>query len=273
MNIYPLLLVPALFLGGCAGYHPLPVPKPTKIDYELYADKSTNAIPIPKNVPESMKFAWTYGETYRAKKNAIHLSIYNHSDASFFGTVFALLGGVAKAPEAVVAGGAFAAGAEIATSRYQLAVQAANYEKAEAAAVCVFDELRKVELDDQVALEAYEQAIGRSAEKTVGDMTYRAFKIVHARLETAQAKVTLLTPDLQKLQTAMEKKQQTPVADDATGKAVAMNKDKEKNLRLLTDQEKKDLQAAQALAEKGDVLFKKLDSKVEVCLEASGTGK
>jgi hypothetical protein len=274
MYRYATLLAFGVFAAGCSTYQPLPVGKPVLDDYNKYADTSATAIPVPKEISDSMKFAWTYGEFYRAKKDDIHTRIYNHSDASLFGTLFAMLGGAAKSPEAVLGGGIFAAGAEIAPGRYQLSVQATNYEKAEKAAMCVFDELRKIGSDDAAALATYEEVIGRSAERTVGDLTYRTFKIVHARLDTAQANVSLISPNLDKLQGALAKNNEEQAASatttDAAKALVAKNNPLALNARSFADVPVGDIQKR---AEKGDILFKQLSNKFEVCLELVGAGQ
>ncbi|MCF8151080.1 MAG: hypothetical protein K9K30_02150 [Burkholderiaceae bacterium] len=253
-----------VMMMGCSTYHPLPISKPSLEDYNKYKDTAATAIPVPSGVPESIKYAWTYGEFYRTQKDAIQKRVYNHSDASLFGAIFAMLGGAAKSPEAVVAGGAFSAGAEIAPGRYQLAVQAANFGKAEKASVCVFDELRKINTDDEVALVTYESLIGSKSERTIGDLTYRTFKIIHARLDTAQSSVTLVAPNLDKLQSALVKKNEKQTASSSTtdeaNKLAASNKSLQGFADIPHDQIK-------TRAEKGDVLFKEITNKMEVCSE------
>ncbi|MDD2720181.1 MAG: hypothetical protein PHH47_02590 [Gallionella sp.] len=268
MTKYVQLIAISILMVGCSTYHPLPISIPNKKDYEKYKDTAATAIPVPSGIPDSIKFAWTYGEFYRSEKDAIRKKIYNHSDASLFGAIFAMLGGMAKSPDAVVAGGAFSAGAEIAPDRYQLSVQASNFEKAEKASVCVFDELRKISADDEVALATYENLVGSKSDRTIGDLTYRTFKIIHARLDAAQSSVTLVSPNLDKLQAALEKKNEPQVHSSSTTdeahKAVALNKP-----MTLTGMSFAEIPVnqIQARAEKGDRLFKEISNKLEVCAE------
>lgn len=268
MSKYVQLVVISILMVGCSTYHPLPISKPSLVDYNKYKDTAETAIPFPSGVPASIKFAWTYGEFYRSGKNDIRKRIYNHSDASLFGAIFAMLGGAAKSPEAVVAGGAFSAGSEIAPGRYQLSVQAANFEKAEKASVCVFDELRKISADDEVALATYEKLVGGKSDRTIGDLTYRTFKIIHARLDTAQSSVTLVSPNLDKLQAALVKKNEAQVASSTTTdeakKAVELDKPMVFGSQSFADIP---VHQIQARAERGDVLFKEVSNKLEVCAE------
>lgn len=274
MSKYVKLVAISVMMAGCSTYHPLPISKPRLEDYNKYKDTSETAIPVPSGIPESIKFAWTYGEFYRSQKDVIQKRIYNHSDASLFGAIFAMLGGAAKSPESVVAGGAFSAGAEIAPGRYQLIVQAANYKKAETASVCVFDELRKINADDEVALAAYEKLIGGRSDRTIGDLTYRTFKIIHARLDTAQSSVTLVAPNLDKLQAALVKKNETQVASSTTtdeaNKLAASAKSLVLGIQSFADIPPNQIRAR---AERGDVLFKEISNKLELCAELVSAGQ
>ena len=55
---------------------------------------------------------------------------YKHDDASLGFGLAGLIAGVLESPEGAALGALFASGAELPVSRYHLAVQSANYEKA-----------------------------------------------------------------------------------------------------------------------------------------------
>jgi len=191
-------------IAGCQSYYPLPVEPPTKAQYEAYTASASAEIPPPTDLATAKQYAWTFGDVYRQRKNNLHTRIYNHSDASFLGAVVGLIGGIAKAPDWAAGGAAFAAAAELGPSRYQLSVQAANYENAEKAAVCTYEELKKINPTQESELNAFAAADPNNRDKNVGDLTRLTMKQLHAKLEDAQSKVTLLSPDLTKLQKSLE---------------------------------------------------------------------
>lgn len=273
MNKKYALIWTGIFLAGCSSYYPMPVARPTKADYDNYADSSANAIPIPKTLTESTKFSWTHVSVYQEAKASIRKKIFEHSDTSLFGALFAMLGGAAKSPQAVVAGGVVSAGAEIAPGRYQLSVQAANYEKAEKVATCIFDELRNIGRDDEIALATYETIIGAGDDRTVGGLIYRSFKILQSRLDSAQSYIVLASPDLAKLQNALQMKGQTFQASGATTDAAKKEAARADVLALrgysLADVNKADIVAK---TEAGDKRYQQLANTVETCLEQFSVG-
>lgn len=276
---FQTLLLLLIVTAGCTTYHPLPVDRPTITDYNKHKDTSNDAIPIPANILESKQYAWTFSEFYRQRKIEIQRRIFNHSDASLFGALVAMAAGAAKSPEGVLGGGAFAAGAEIAPGRYQFAVQETNYGNAEKAATCVFDNLRRLSGEDELALSTYEVVIGRRDEKTVGDLTHFIMKMIHSRLESAQSKVVLTSADLDKLQDVLEKAKKPQLPDPSTlqaaenMKAALLRAREEDGTASLTVMNIP-INAADipGLATKGDSLYKTLEAKFDVCAELVGTG-
>lgn len=266
---------------GCSSYHPLPIKMPSKVDYENYKDTSDKAIPIPKDLNESKKYSWTFAEHYRNNKNALLKKTYNHNDEGFFGTLLAMASGMAKSPEGVVVGGAIAAGSEIAPARYQLSVQAANYESAEKGTMCVFDNLRKVSPEEDSNLAVYEHVIGKSKENTVSDVTHITMKQIHARLESAQSKVALLSPDLDKLQQALEASKKQPNASPETGSASdTLIETKKRELKaasgatettdptiIISETLSVPASKLKAMSEEGDKKLQEIKAKFDVCTQ------
>jgi hypothetical protein len=216
MNRQFFVLLALVALSGCASYHPLPVGSPGKAEYDRYKDTSANAIPLPQKISDAKQYAWTYAEHYRNKKNELFKSIYGHSDWSSAGTIVAMIAGVGKSPVGVVAGGALAAGPQIVPARYQFSLQASNFLNAEKSAMCVFDHLRKLTSEEEINLAVYEYINAKTKDNTVADLTHVTFKQIHARLENAQSTVTLLSPDLGKLQQALDGLKKPPSASPET---------------------------------------------------------
>ena len=196
----------AVLLGGCTAYYPLPVEHPSLAEYEARA-KAPGDLPVPKTVAEARNYVGTYADKYRERRNTLRLRIYNHNDAGFLGALVGLVGGIAKAPDWAAGGAAFAGGAEIGPARYQLSVQAANYGHAEQAASCVGDELRRLSPADEKQLNDV-----KTGDKTIGELTLSTMRRLHGKLEDAQAKVELTTPDLSKLKQALEEVQSAKAA-------------------------------------------------------------
>ena len=185
------LLVLLYAVAGCSVMRPLPVIEPaakdkngnrTTPDYEkgglFPATKLTEAV-------ENLKI---YGDAYQAQADNLRSSDYMASDATFFGGVLGVIGGLASSPGTALAGGLTAAGGSLASQRYQYFVQAQNYEKASEAMYCMY---RNLYPNQSLSIPS------SFVNETIDE--------VRRKLRKNQAAVQLVSPNMAELEASLKK--------------------------------------------------------------------
>ena len=121
------------------------------------------------------------------------------SETGFYGAVIGVLGGIAKDITAVASGAGIGAGAGLFSDRYRLQVQAANYEAAADAMLCMYRasidisdaKMEKLVVEDQPAT------------SVIRDVAVDGFIAVRSKLYNLQANFALGQPDPNKLKDAL----------------------------------------------------------------------
>lgn len=186
-----LVLLLTIFFAGCQNLHPLPV---DEVDIVSRLNKRTDGKTVglaeansPKKAIENIK---TYSLWYFGKANELREYAYKSDDMSLGFAMAGLVAGVSKSPEGAAAGALLSSVVDMPVDRYQLGVQAANYEKASDTLHCMFR-----------LLSAHRSNPNLPDVQFLNDRIYE----VRRKLRKAQSTVTLVTPDLSALQEHMKK--------------------------------------------------------------------
>ncbi|NVJ64739.1 MAG: hypothetical protein HWD84_11005 [Flavobacteriaceae bacterium] len=203
-----IILCTIIQISGCSSMYPLPVDE-KNIEAELAKRKATYGLAVATNPTEIIKNLKNYSDWYFLKSNDLRERQFELSDASLGFGVAGLIAGIAKSPEGAAAGALLASASEMPSDRYQLAVQAANYEKASDVMHCMYRYLIPYKGDANVFPEI----------EFINDRIYE----VRRKLRKAQASVTLTSPDLTELEASLKAVvEQKPIADAAQAAASAV---------------------------------------------------
>jgi len=137
------------------------------------------------------------------------------SETGFYGAVFGVLGGLAKDVDAAITGAVVGASAGLYSDRYRLQVQAANYETAADAMLCMYR--ASIDISDNNLSNL--TFIKQPAKIAVRDIALDGFIAVRGKLYKLQASFALGQPDPNKLKDALNApKSDTPTksSDKAT---------------------------------------------------------
>lgn len=187
-----------LLVAGCA--NPLPVrDKPmAATDKVWYPFDSFDTF---SNAQEKVKgFYLAYTDEAQNKRMALQRA----KETGFFSGILAAIAGTTGAKNAAIAGASGAAGSSVYSEHYSLEVQATNYEYAAEAMACVHRAGRGI-TDIGLRLNAVQLSatVETPATKVALDAISDAFIQIRAKLIAAQNKVSLATPDLAALKSAL----------------------------------------------------------------------
>lgn len=188
-------------LTGCSSLYPLPVDE-KNIVAELAKRKASYGLPVATNSTEVIKNLKDYSDWYFLKSNDLRERQFELSDTSLGFGIAGLIAGIAKSPEGAAAGALLASASEMPSDRYQLSVQAANYEKASDTMHCMYRYLVPYKANSDVFPDI----------EFINDRVYE----IRRKLRKAQASVTSTTPDLTELEASLKAViEQKPIADKA----------------------------------------------------------
>ncbi|MEP4098808.1 hypothetical protein [Paraglaciecola sp.] len=209
MRIGLTIILCAFFqLTGCSSMYPLPVDE-KNITTELTKRKANYGLPVATNSTEVIKNLKDYSDWYFLKSNDLRERQFELSDTSLGFGVAGLIAGIAKSPEGAAAGALLASASEMPNDRYQLSVQAANYEKASDTMHCMYRYLVPYKANTNVFPDI----------DFINDRIYE----IRRKLRKAQASVTLTSPDLTELEASLKAViEQKPI--EVTAQAAANNK-------------------------------------------------
>ncbi|MDP2523832.1 hypothetical protein Q8W30_14750 [Neptunomonas phycophila] len=206
MKYLSLIFMCILFFSGCSSLYPLPVDE-KNIAAGLTEYNRENGLDIATTQAEAISNLKDYSDWYFLKSSSRQKHQYQLSDTSLGFGMAGIIAGIAKSPEGAAAGALLASSSEMPNDRYQLAVQAANYEKASDSMHCMYRYLAPYR-GNPSALPAVE---------FLNDRIYE----VRRKLRKAQASITLTSPDLTQLEVSLKKVvEQQPIVDVAIDKVV-----------------------------------------------------
>ncbi|WP_313681855.1 hypothetical protein [Pantoea sp.] len=197
-----------IIIVGCTSPWPLPIAKPTALDYYNQAGisatknngddtskednlKKTNKSdpPVPKSYNESLFLASAYRQVWHQKEMDLAKQTYALSDIGVLGLITGLIAGVNGAITTAWIGGGVAAGSRLVPEHYQYNVQRKNYRQAAEAANCVVVTLNNVDSGIRTVLDDtnFREIQGMFVANTLREISYL--------LETKQSQVELIAPD------------------------------------------------------------------------------
>jgi hypothetical protein len=190
MKIF-LTFIAIVVLTGCSSFNPLPISEPPakdSSDVRTVPDYQKGGL-LPATTPQEVKNnIKIYADWYMERSLELRGYEYKTSDTGLVGGIIGVLGGIAKSPEAALAGGLLASGASMTSQRYQFLVQAQNYEKASDALYCMY----------------------RNVYPAPSVTTSGITKINHVidelriKLRKSQANITIANPDLAELEASIK---------------------------------------------------------------------
>jgi hypothetical protein len=200
---------------------PLPVAEfdASRWKFEDYAKRE---IPFGKvdTFPQVRAAVLAYYNLYSEEASQKRLRAQTTSEISFYSSIVAILGGLAKSREIVEAGGLTAAGAGLYSERYRLTVQAQNYEMAASALMCLYtastediekkSKVYKLNGTNETAEDAFRKAL---LESLLG---------VRERIRRLQENFQLGQPDVNKLKEALGQKSDTVTPDQDPQKKASL---------------------------------------------------
>lgn len=201
-----------LFLCGCGGLRPVPVIEPPSTQTEPNVSRGLSPA---TTTPQAIKNLKIYSDSYFSTADSLRTKEYISSDISLGGGILGILGGVGKSVEIAVSGGLISTSAVMFSDRYQLKVQATNYEKAGDVMSCMY------------RAAVFLEKIG-SASASVEAPKFINYRVdeVRAKLRKSQIAVDLLSPDMSKFEAAAQEFQtKRSAAEDASEKAKGLADD------------------------------------------------
>lgn len=256
-------------LASCTSFQPVPVYTPqisgSGTDIKI-TDPSSKAKGEAGNIKSRTLVAITtesnaaaaykaYADAYLTKAEDIRIAMNNNSDIGFMGGVGTLIAGLTGSPNGAAAGALVTTSSSIPSERYNLLVQAANYEKASDTMHCMYRAI------------AVETANNRLP--TLNFLNEMAYQ-VHRQLRKAQNSVSLVDVDLKRVKESIEKAKEsaervTPATQavatatqNATPQALSSLKEEDKNL---AKEKLAEAKKAEDEAIKADYM-----AKLELCL-------
>ncbi|WP_431113234.1 hypothetical protein [Variovorax paradoxus] len=193
-----IALVACAFMTGCAT--PLPV-----VDYASTAEREAGTFaryqPLNnfydvENVVDEFE---AYHFLYSHAANELRLKSQSANEIGFYASLAAVVAGIAKSRDPVIAGGVLAAGTSIYSEHYKLEVQISNYELASRAMRCMYVETREIQAVDLDTLRFMVGGRSIGAKSETLRIARDGFLEVRDKIGSLQAKVVLGTPDLGKL--------------------------------------------------------------------------
>ncbi|OEZ50798.1 hypothetical protein JAB1_19160 [Janthinobacterium sp. MP5059B] len=127
-------------LPACNNLRPLPIVEPNggSVEMPTQPDFKRGGLIPATSILQAVNNLKIYTDSYYSTADNLRSSEFDNADLTLLGGIAAIVGGVAKSVEIAVSGGVLSAGASIASQRYQLKIQAANYEKAGDAMACMY---------------------------------------------------------------------------------------------------------------------------------------
>ena len=222
-SFLPILIIT---MSGCAQYHPLPVDEKDIVS-RLQKDGESRGLLTAANQVDAIANLKTYSEWYFKKYADYKEHQFNWSDTSLGFGIAGLAAGIAKSPEGAAAGALLASTAKMPGDRYQLTVQATNYEKASDTMSCMHDYL--VPLQSNL--------------NTVPSVHFINERIKETRLKLrkAQASINLVSPNLAELEKALraviEQKSNKDNTEELIGTRGITQAQLEEETKLLAEKE------------------------------------
>lgn len=207
MHIKIILPILAIILAGCQNLHPLPVDEVNIVEnLNENTKKKIVGLPEPENSEKAIETIKTYSQWYFKKASELREYAYNSDDMSLGFAMAGLVAGVTKSPEGAAAGALLSSVVDMPVDRYQLGVQAANYEKASDTMHCMFRVLSP-----------------HRNKETLPDVQFLNDRVyeVRRKLRKAQSSVTLVAADLSALEEHMKEILKGDKAIDDTEKEIS----------------------------------------------------
>lgn len=227
LHIIAILFV--TFLTGCSRMYPLPVDE-KNIAAKLAKHNTTYGLPVATTQTDAINNLKDYSDWYFIKSNNLREHQFELSDTSLGFGIAGIIAGIASSPEGAALGALLASSSEMPNDRYQLAVQAANYEKASDTMHCMYRHLAPYRSRFNIL----------PTPEFLNDRIYE----VRRKLRKAQSSITLTTPDLTELEASLKKvvKQQPAVNAAVSANLVAIDDDKSDAQATSDNEQKKQLE-------------------------------
>lgn len=187
-RVLPVIL--GSILAGCTTYHPLPVDEANIVE-RLNKNSITIGLPVANTPEQAIADTWTYAQWYAQKSAELRQSHYRYADAGLGFNLAGLAAGFAGHAQAAASGSLLANLLGWPDNRYQIGVQAGNYEKAADAMSCLHRQLSPL------------TRAGKQASLPEADVINTRIAEVRTRLRKVQAAVTPATPDTKQLEAAL----------------------------------------------------------------------
>lgn len=187
----------SVLLSACDSLRPLPVVEPEggTAENPSQPDFRRGGLIPAHTADQAVKNLKIYADSYYSTGEKLRASEFDNSDLTLMGGILALVGGVAKSVEVAVAGGILSAGSSISSQRYQLKIQAANYEKAGDAMSCMYRNGMQLKPIDVKYLSESPSFINEKIDE------------VRGKLRKAQISVDLLSPKTDELEKSLKQLQ------------------------------------------------------------------
>ena len=131
-------ILAAALLSGCVNLYPIPIKEPAVDQSGNPVAAQPSRVPVPaKDTQRAIDNLKIYGDLYASTSDELRTKGYWSNEATFAGGALGVVGGLTKSVETAIVGAVLAGGSSIVAERYNIAVQALNYEKAADAMYCM----------------------------------------------------------------------------------------------------------------------------------------
>lgn len=193
-----------LVISGCTHLRPELQRPPTGAQLkDLPAGRYTG--PVMAELPAYIEFTGQLSQWYQGRADQLRETLAIASETTFFGAVVGVLGAAFGSADVAKVAAGLVGGTTLLSSRYQLSIQASNYDRASKAMLCMRDRLA----DAQVFVVAQSGAGSKLKEvnPTVHALLPQYVRdqvlVVQNKLDKVQRDIVISEPDIEKIKAAL----------------------------------------------------------------------
>ncbi len=192
-----------LAVTGCTHLRPELQRHPTEAQLKkLPAGRYTG--PIMAELPNYIEFTGQLAQWYQERADQLRETLAVASETTFFGAVFGVLGAAFGNADVAKGAAGVVGGTTLLSSRYQLSIQASNYERASTAMLCMRDRLADAQAfvartGTDSTLKAVDPDVHARLPQHVRDQVL----VVQNKLDKVQRDIVIAEPDVDKIKAAL----------------------------------------------------------------------
>lgn len=256
-----------ILMSGCVNRYPIPVQEPSAGGEDSNGnfiratpDYKRGGLVPPTNIKEARDDMKIYGDAYQSYADDLRRGNYITDDLGLLGAVTGVVGGLTNSVNTVVAGAVLGTGAPMISERYNVLIQANNYDHASSAMYCMYSKIYSNRHGNHID--------HLDAKEWIDE--------IRRKLRKAQSEVNLVKVSFDDLRdsikatydAAKELKKQEKAVNEKEGNVKIAKEDDSQNKDATLTKAKKDLNAEQE--KQRQIELKALNLKLKECVASFG---